>query len=142
MTTALHSPTRTTTTSIAARLERLDADALAEALAGDGYALLPALLSNEDCAALASSYAERALFRSRVVMARHGYGRGEYQYFAYPLPDLVTALRTALYPPLAKDVGQARATVAVEHSFTGKALNETWKDAGKRTAYLGTFTVR
>ena len=100
-TTALHSPTRTGATSIAARLDRFDVDSLAGALESEGYALLPNVLSDEECAALASAYADRALFRSRVVMARHGYGRGEYQYFRYPLPDLVAALRTALYPPLA-----------------------------------------
>jgi uncharacterized protein len=66
-----------------------------------GWAILPGLIDAVNCDALACSYDDLALFRSRVVMARHGYGRGEYRYFAYPLPDPVRELRTSLYPPLA-----------------------------------------
>jgi hypothetical protein len=66
-----------------------------------GYATTPALLGAQECAALAGLYASDAPFRSRVIMARHGFGRGEYKYFNYPLPDIVAQLRTALYPPLA-----------------------------------------
>src|SRR4030081_3139157 len=71
------------------------------ALDAHGCAVLPNLLAVEQCATLAESYADEGLFRSRVVMARHGFGRGEYKYFAYPLPESVAALRNALYPPLA-----------------------------------------
>jgi hypothetical protein len=67
-----------------------------------GYAILPGLVSPESCTTLAARYDDNALFRSRVVMARHGFGQGEYRYFAYPLPDLVQRLRTALYPGLAR----------------------------------------
>ena len=66
-----------------------------------GCALLPGLLGREDCAALIAQYDEPARFRSKVVMQRHGYGQGEYQYFAYPLPARIAALRAALYPRLA-----------------------------------------
>lgn len=72
--------------------ERLTAD-----LDADGYAILPPLLSPAQCASLVKDYEIDALFRSRVVMARHGFGRGEYKYFAYPLPGLVLSLRTTLY---------------------------------------------
>jgi len=66
-----------------------------------GWALTGTLLTPQACQDLTALYAQEALFRSRVVMARHGYGRGEYQYFRYPLPDPVQALRETLYPPLA-----------------------------------------
>ena len=66
-----------------------------------GCALLPSLLSSDDCAGLAATWDDRAGFRSEVIMARHGYGRGAYRYFAYPLPDRIAELRASLYPPLA-----------------------------------------
>src|SRR3546814_677867 len=64
-------------------------------------AVMPALLDADDCAARAGAYHDGARYRSRGVMARHGFGSGEYKYFAYPLPALVAQLRTALYPHLA-----------------------------------------
>lgn len=66
-----------------------------------GNAVLPGILTPEQCAELAALYDRDDIFRSRVVMARHGFGRGEYKYFAYPLPPLLDRLRRALYPPLA-----------------------------------------
>jgi hypothetical protein len=87
--------------AIAERVAALDWAALGEALDGYGAATTGALLTPAECAALAALYAEEARFRSRVVMARHGFGRGEYKYLAYPLPPLVAALRDALYPRLA-----------------------------------------
>jgi uncharacterized protein len=79
----------------------LDSEAIAADLDAHGCALLPAVLSGDECAATAASYEDAALFRSRIVMARHGFGRGEYQYFSYPLPALVADLRATFYPPLA-----------------------------------------
>jgi len=70
---------------------------LASALDRDGYAVLPRLLDAEECHDLVALYDERERFRSRVVMARHGYGLGEYKYLAYPLPPRVAALRQQLY---------------------------------------------
>jgi len=67
-----------------------------------GYAVAPALLTPEQCAALADRYDDAGQFRGRVVMARHNFGRGEYQYFRYPLPEPMAELRAALYPPLAE----------------------------------------
>jgi hypothetical protein len=66
-----------------------------------GWARLPKLLNHAECAAVAGLYGAGEGFRSQVVMARHGYGCGEYRYFSYPLPPLVERLRTALYPQLA-----------------------------------------
>ncbi|CAM5765486.1 prolyl 4-hydroxylase [Labrys miyagiensis] len=67
-----------------------------------GCAVLERLLTSEECAGLADLYAQEKHFRSHVHMARHGFGKGEYRYFAYPLPGLIQDLRTALYPPLAQ----------------------------------------
>ncbi len=86
---------------IAARLAAVDWTAAGAALDAGGFALLPGLLAPAECAAIAASYADDAQFRSTVVMARHSFGRGEYRYFAYPLPPIVEVLRTAAYPHLA-----------------------------------------
>jgi len=83
------------------RLRVYDWGRVAEDLDVHGYAMLEALLSPRECTALASQYEDDGRFRSRVVMGRHGFGRGEYRYFSYPLPELVAELRTAVYPQLA-----------------------------------------
>jgi len=70
-------------------------------LDASGWTILEDILSMEECRALAGLYADNSHFRSHVIMGRHGFGRGEYKYFAYPLPDLIAALRTALYQQLA-----------------------------------------
>jgi len=82
-------------------MKTIDWTAASDELDAHGCALLPGLLSEADCARLISAWEARELFRSEVVMARHGYGRGAYRYFTYPLPERVAALRAALYPPLA-----------------------------------------
>jgi hypothetical protein len=82
-------------------IKTLDWARIGDDLAAHGCAVTGPLLSEQQCAALAALYAQEESFRSRVIMARHGFGRGEYKYFAYPLPELVANLRTALYPPLA-----------------------------------------
>ena len=76
-----------------------DWPAITTALDSQGWAVLPNLLTPDQCEATAALYGTGA-FRSTVVMARHGFGRGEYKYFAYPLPDLVGDLRRTLYPRL------------------------------------------
>jgi hypothetical protein len=85
----------------AGRIRAFDWRRVGQDLDGYGSAVLEGLLSPDECQALAALYPLDAMFRSRVVMARHGFGRGEYKYFNYPLPDLIGRLRTALYPPLA-----------------------------------------
>ena len=79
----------------------LDWQAVARTLDHQGWAILPGLLSPGQCEAMAGRYDRTDLFRSEVIMQRHGFGRGAYKYFAYPLPDDIGALRTNLYPPLA-----------------------------------------
>lgn len=96
--------------------EIIDAD-LGPALDRDGYAVLPGLLDTDKCRELAAFYDERDRFRSRVVMARHGYGSGEYKYFAYPLPPPVAALRQALYPLLAPIANRWQERLGLEPKF-------------------------
>ena len=86
---------------IAERSQALDWGRAAQDLDARGNAVLAGLLRPEECRALADLYLVDSVFRSRIVMARHGFGRGEYKYFSYPLPEVIAALRTALYPELA-----------------------------------------
>jgi hypothetical protein len=87
-------------------LGTIDWDAASDELDSYGCALLPRLIDPRPCEELIALWEERARFRSEVVMARHGYGRGTYRYFAYPLPALVAELRSGLYPPLARIANQ------------------------------------
>jgi hypothetical protein len=84
-----------------AHIEILDWPAIERQLDVSGWARVPGVLAGAECETLAAMYEDAARFRSRVVMARHGFGEGEYRYFAYPLPDVVQALRTGLYRRLA-----------------------------------------
>jgi hypothetical protein len=84
----------------AMNLPDLSHDAVAS-LDERGFAAVPAVLDAPECAELATSYDDSPRFRSRVIMARHGFGRGEYQYFAYPLPERIARLRAQLYAALA-----------------------------------------
>ena len=81
-------------------LDELDWEALAQQLDQDGCAIIRSLLSHKMCDEISTLYASAEPFRSQVIMARHGFGRGEYKYFKYPLPDIVARLRRALYPRL------------------------------------------
>ena len=85
----------------ARRTDAIDWPGVSTSLDAQGWAILPKLLTGEECDATAGLYGGGDGFRSHVIMARHGFGRGEYRYFSYPLPRLVQALRTGLYPRLA-----------------------------------------
>ena len=87
---------------LATRIAALDWTRIAAELDAHGCATTGVLLNADECGWLWEAYDSDALFRSRVVMARHGFGRGEYKYFAYPLPESVAILREFLYPPLAE----------------------------------------
>jgi hypothetical protein len=84
----------------AARVKSLDWERVSQDLDTEGSAVVEGILSPDQCQALAGLYPKDDIFRSRVVMERHGFGRGEYKYFSYPLPDPIAALRTAIYPHL------------------------------------------
>ena len=91
---------------------RVEAD-----LDAEGSALIERLLAPAECALLSALYPIEATFRSRVVMARHGFGRGEYRYFAYPLPTLVAALRAGVYPRLAPIANRWHAAMGIGTRF-------------------------
>ena len=103
--------------SLDARLRAIDWASAGEDLDARGFAILPALLSATECRELIAGYDDDARYRSRIVMARHGFGRGEYKYFAYPLPPLVARLREALYPPLAGIANRWNRALGVEAEF-------------------------
>lgn len=83
------------------RIGQYDWDKVAGDLNSYGAAVLPRLLTPAECGEIAALYPHEEHFRSHIIMARHGFGKGEYRYFNYPLPDLLGGLRTALYPHLA-----------------------------------------
>jgi hypothetical protein len=98
------------------RNEGLDWPAIGAALDHAGCAVVPGLLRPEQCSALAATY-ESGNFRSTVIMERHGYGRGQYRYFAYPLPPVVASLRAGLYPQLAIIANRWQAVLGLETRF-------------------------
>ena len=103
-------PTETSASSIAT----LDWARIGDDLAAHGCSVVGPLLSQAQCEALAELYVQEEPFRSRVIMARHGFGRGEYKYFSYPLPPPVAELRTCLYPPLAGIANRWNAALGID----------------------------
>ena len=107
---------------IAERVAALDWQRLAADLEAHGCAVAGAVLTPTECQVLAQSYVEEERFRSRIVMARHGFGRGEYKYFAYPLPTIVASLRSALYPPLASIANRWHETLGIDMRYPDEHL--------------------
>jgi len=105
---------------IATRVEALEWERIADDLNARGAAVTGPLLTAEECSALIALYARAEAFRSRVVMQRHGFGQGEYQYFAYPLPAIIAELRTTLYTPLANVANEWRTALGVEQRFPSR----------------------
>ncbi len=99
------------------RVGRMDWEAIGAELGQRGCATTGVVLQPEECATLAGGYDRDVQFRSRVVMARHGFGSGEYKYFAYALPALVQGLRTALYPGLARVANGWQAALGLPTAF-------------------------
>lgn len=99
------------------RLAGIDWSAIARDLDERGWAVTGPVMGGDQCRALAASYDDGNLFRSRVVMARHGFGRGEYQYFRYPLPGAVEALRAELYERLVPTANRWRAALESAEPF-------------------------
>ncbi len=121
-------------TSIADRIAACDWPALQQALDAEGYAVLPPLLAPAECADLIAGYDEPGRFRSRVEMARHRFGEGEYKYFANPLPELVQELRERLYPHLAPVANRWSERLGAEQRFPAEltAFLDRCHAAGQR----------
>ena len=111
----------------------LEWKSIAADLDGRGYAVIGPLFTPEQCAEIAGFYDTPGIFRSHVDMARHGYGRGEYRYFSYPLPPLISDLRTALYPPLAEIANRWNEAMGIEVHFPKehKAFLDRCHEAGQ-----------
>lgn len=99
---------------MANRLSAVDWNQVAKDLDNQGWALVSQLLAPGECAAVAAMYADDGIFRSRVLMERHGYGRGEYKYFSYPLPGVIAGLRTSAYPQLVTIANRWNAAMTID----------------------------
>ena len=102
------------------RLDALDWRRISQELDNQGSVVLERLVSADECRALAAMYLKDEFFRSRVVMGRHGFGRGEYKYFNYPLPDVIAELRTGLYPRLTAVANRWNAAMGIEIRYPEK----------------------
>jgi uncharacterized protein len=103
--------------AVSERVRRLDWNGLEAGLDASGNAVAEKLLTAAECQALAGFYTAENSFRSRVIMGRHGYGRGEYKYFAYPLPQIVAELRTAFYPQLVPIANRWNGQMGIDTSY-------------------------
>jgi hypothetical protein len=103
--------------SPADRLALIDWHNVANELSNQGAALLEKLLTPEECRGISSFYADDSKFRSHIIMARHGFGKGEYKYFSYPLPRLIGGLRSALYSHLAPIANQWNERMGIDMRY-------------------------
>lgn len=117
-----------------ARIEAANWRDVEDSLGRDGFAVLPSLLTLGQCNELAGYFFEEERFRSRIVMERYAFGRGEYKYFRYPLPDVVGRLRQSLYPHLAPIANRWHAAMRIGERFpaTHEEFREICHAAGQR----------
>jgi len=120
-------------TDLALRIQTYDWPAASASLDAHGWAVLPGLLTSTEAADIASLYPDDARFRSHIVMARHGFGKGEYKYFRYPLPDAVRVLRGALYARLVSTANRwnERMGIDVRYPATHEAFIDRCRQAGQ-----------
>jgi len=102
------------------RAASIDWSSTARELANYGAAVLPSLLAAKECREIAALYPDESKFRSHIVMARHGFGKGEYKYFAYPLPEPINNLRTALYSHLAPVANEWNSRMSIQMRYPAK----------------------
>jgi hypothetical protein len=105
------------TLAVKDRMAALDWQRVTTSLDAYGCAVAESVLTPDECRALVGGYGEDGLFRSRIVMARHGFGRGEYKYWAYPLPETIASLRTVLYPRLAEVANRWNTIMKIDVSY-------------------------
>jgi len=119
--------------AIAARVEAIDWTQVTSDLDSQGCAVLKELLSPDECAVLTALYPDDKKFRSRIVMGRHGFGRGEYKYFAYPLPDMIAQLRPELYARLCPVANRWNETMGIDIRYPDRheAFLKRCHDAGQ-----------
>lgn len=103
--------------ALSSPMTEIDWAAVGASLDARGFAILPRVLTADQCRAVAGTYADDSRFRSHIHMARHGFGRGEYKYFSYPLPAPIAELRPALYPPLADIANRWNAAMGIDVQF-------------------------
>jgi hypothetical protein len=119
---------------LAARVAAIGWTQVTAELDAQGCAVLHGLLTPEECSALAEMYAEDGCFRSRVIMSRHGFGRGEYKYFSYPLPDPIAELRPVLYAGLVGIANRWNEAMGIDVRYPAShaAFLERCHDAGQK----------
>ena len=116
------------------QVDALDWTQIGQSLDDQGSALLQGLLTPEECLAVAALYPKDSMFRSRVVMGRHGFGRGEYKYFNYPLPDVVQSLRVSLYSRLASVGNRWNTSMGIDIRYPDQHADFVWRchEAGQQ----------
>jgi len=115
--TAIETRSEGSATAIQGRVDEVDWTKVYADLDAQGWAIVPKLLSREEADSIAGLYHQEQGFRSQVIMSRHGFGRGEYKYFSYPLPPLIQALRMATYPHLVPIANQWHERMGKEVRF-------------------------
>jgi uncharacterized protein len=121
------------TPTIQTRVNALNWDVLTESLHTNGFATTGQLLTPEECATIANNYRANQGYRSRVVMARHGFGLGEYKYYDYPLPEILQALRQSLYPHLSQVANDWQRAMGIATTYPAEleAMLKTCHAAGQ-----------
>lgn len=109
-------------TTAKTRIDAIDWGRIGQELDREGFGMVPDLFSADECRDIASLYDVNGLYRSQVVMARHGFGRGEYKYFSYPLRPVVAGLRTAAYPHLAPIANRWNTSMGIDARFPDSHL--------------------
>jgi uncharacterized protein len=112
-----HPPEIAPANDMAGRVKTRDWERVSNDLDAQGCAMIDRLLTPEECDAMAGLYQMDGMFRSRVVMGRHGFGRGEYKYFSYPLPDIVAGLRSSIYPRLVAIANRWNHAIGIDVRF-------------------------